>query len=78
MMDDDDDDSHVLLRQLQRARTKWGRIVLVLRSEGVKPRSIGYFYKAVVQSILLYGSETWVVSKFYDLKQFHSGPVSNW
>jgi len=54
-----------------RARTKWNRIGLVLRSEGMKSRAIGYFYKAIVQAILLLGSETWVVSDAH-LRQFRS------
>jgi len=71
ILDETDDDSYALQRQLAWARTKWGRIALVLRSQGVKPRAMGYFYKAVVQTILLYGSETWVVTDFL-LKQLHS------
>jgi len=74
ILDETDDDSYALQRQLARARTKWGRIASVLRSQGVKPRAMGYFYKAVVQTILLYGSETWVVTDFLlkQLRSFHS------
>jgi len=42
---------------------------VVLRSEGLKPRAMGYFYKAIVQAILLYGSEIWVVSADYHLRK---------
>ena len=74
ILDENDDDSHALLRQLARARTKWARIAAVLRSQGVKPRAMGYFYKAVVQAILLYGSETWVVTEnlLKQLQSFHA------
>ena len=34
----------------------------VLTREGADPRVMGMFYKAVVQSVLLYGCETWVVT----------------
>ena len=49
-------------------------IAPVLRSEGVRPKTMGYFYKAVVQAILLYGSETWVVSDSLMkwLRSYHS------
>jgi len=69
--DEDDDDKHASSRQLARARTKWNRIGRVLCSEGMKPRAISYFYKVIVQAILLYGLETWVVSDSH-LKQFRS------
>ena len=62
ILSDDDDDSHAALRQLDKARKKWNRLVSILRSEGVNPIIMGYFYKAVVQMVLIYGSESWVVS----------------
>jgi len=34
----------------------------VLRRENAPPRVSAKFYKAIVQSVLLYGSETWVLS----------------
>jgi hypothetical protein len=72
ILDENDNDTHALLiRQLARARSKWNRMGRVLRSEGMKPRAMGYFYKAIVQSVLLYSSETWVVSDTH-LRQFRS------
>jgi hypothetical protein len=35
----------------------------VLSPEHANPKIAGYFYKAVVQSILLYACETWVLSQ---------------
>ncbi len=74
ILDENDDDSHALERQLSRAKARWGRLAPVLRSQGVRPKTMGYFYKAVVQAVLLYGSETWVVSDFYlrQLRSYHS------
>ena len=34
----------------------------ILSREGAAPRVSGLFYKAVVQSIMLFGAETWVVT----------------
>eukprot|EP00978_Attheya_sp_CCMP212_P011353 scaffold28024_cov58-Attheya_sp.AAC.1 len=48
---------------LCKARKSWARISHILARGGVTPRVPGMFYKAVVQSILLFGSETWVVTK---------------
>ena len=74
ILDERDDDGPAVLRQLERARAKWGRFAALLRKEGVEPRVMGYFYKAIVQAVLLYGSETWVVadSVIQQLRSFHS------
>ena len=45
-----------------KARGTWARIGQVLRREIAPPRVSAKFYKAIVQSVLLYGSETWVLS----------------
>jgi len=46
----------------------------VLRHEGADKRTMSRFYLAVVQAKLLYGSETWVLSKrqLDRLKHFHA------
>ena len=49
ILDEEDDDSHALRSQLAKARKTWGRFSHVLRSQGVRPRVRGYFYKAVIQ-----------------------------
>jgi len=74
ILDENDDDSHALTRQLARARARWGRMASVLRSKGVNTRAMGYFYRAVVQAILLYGSETWVLTncQLKRLSNFHA------
>ena len=48
-----------IYRNLQKARQRWASVSRVLTREGASPRISGMFYKAVVQSVLLYGSETW-------------------
>ena len=55
-----DSDWPALRRNLSRARQRWGRISRLLAREGATPTVSGNFYKAIVQSVLLYGSETWV------------------
>ncbi len=35
----------------------------VLRSQNVAPFTAPRFYQAIVQAVLLYGSETWVLSR---------------
>jgi len=48
--------------QLRKARGTWARVGQVLQAENVPPRVAAKFYKVVVQAVLLYGSETWVLS----------------
>ena len=45
-----------------RARSVWGILGTLLRQCGEEPRVSEIFYRMVVQAILLYGSETWVLS----------------
>ena len=43
------------------AKLFWGRLGTLLQREGVYPKVLASFYRAVVQAILLYGSETWIL-----------------
>ena len=47
---------------MAKARKRWGRMQGILRREGATPRILGIFFKAVVQQVLLFGAETWVVT----------------
>jgi hypothetical protein len=51
-----------LYKNLKKAQAKWAMVHRPLIKTGVSPRHIGYFYKAIVQAILLYGSETWTIT----------------
>jgi hypothetical protein len=74
LLDETDNDDHAANRQLQRAREKWNCIGKVLSSQGVDARTMGYFYKAIVQAVLLYGSESWTLTEgtLKKLRSFHS------
>ena len=62
LLSNDDGDLRTVRKNLKKARWVWARLQNVLESEGADPRVCGMFYKAVVQSVLLYGCETWVVT----------------
>jgi len=49
-------------KNLKKARAKWTLISRPLIKTGVSERTVGLFTKAITQSVLLYGSETWVVT----------------
>jgi hypothetical protein len=74
ILEEGDSDVPTVNRNIKRARGTWGMIGRVLSSEGASPRAMGSFYKVVVQSVLLYGSESWVLSKamMKKLKSFHN------
>ena len=69
----DDDDVQAIRNQIRRARGTWARLGQVLKGENTSPRVSASFYKAIIQSVLLYGSETWNVTKtaLKQLEGFH-------
>ncbi len=62
LLSQDDDDIQAICAQMRKARATWARIRQVLRSENASAFAAARFYQAVVQAILLYGSESWVLS----------------
>ena len=52
-----DDNFPAVERILQRARGKWGCLAKILGREGEDRRTTGRFYVAVVQAVLMFGSE---------------------
>ena len=56
-----DDDWPDMRQNIIHARSVWERLGTLLRWEGADTKVLESFYGAVVQKILLYGSETWVL-----------------
>jgi len=46
----------------QSSRARWGSIAKILTIDGASPRVMGYFYKAIIQTVLLYWSELWTLT----------------
>jgi hypothetical protein len=63
MMVQDDNNVQAVRHQLRKARGTWAHVGQVLRSKNATPQVAAKFYKAVVQAVLLYGSETWNLTK---------------
>ena len=57
-----DDDWPAVVKNLSQARKVWSRMPRILSREGVALRVSGLFFKFVVQAVLLFGAETWVVT----------------
>ena len=48
---------------IRKARASWGRLERVLGREGADPKVSHSFYTAVTQQVLLFGAESWVLTK---------------
>ncbi len=55
----DDNDTQAMRANLAKARGCWARVSRVLRAENALPKVCGVFYKATIQAVLLFRSETW-------------------
>ena len=57
-----DNDWPAMVGNLQRERQKWEKLMRVMGIEGAYARTSGEIDLAVVQSLMLYRSETWVMN----------------
>ena len=65
--------------KLRRAQGKWGRLEKILGRKGVDKRTMGRLYVAVVQVVLLFGSEMLVLTPRLEkaLEGFHHWEARN-
>ena len=70
-----DDDWPEVAGNMVKARKSWGRLSRILSQEGANKRVLGNFFKAVVQTVLLFGEETWVLNPRIEraLERFQHG-----
>ena len=61
-LDQTDYDWPVVRRNVKRAQRVWGMLGKLLRREGADPKVAEMFYRAVTHPVLLFGSETWLIS----------------
>ena len=57
-----EDDWPAVVRNLSRERVVWKRMPEIYSREGADPRVSGFKKKSVVQAVLLFSAETWVVT----------------
>ena len=55
----DDEDVRAVQNKIKKAWGIWVQVGQVLQTDNTPPNVSTKFYKAVVQSVLLYGSKTW-------------------
>ena len=58
-----DDDWLDVAGNIKKARRIWGRLDRVLGREGADPNASLTFYIAMTQAVLIFGSETWVLTE---------------
>jgi hypothetical protein len=71
---EDDDDWPAIHDNITKARARWGQVAQVLTRQGTVATTMAHFYRVVVQAVLLYGSETWVITDrmWTALDSFHN------
>ena len=57
-----DDEWPAVVKNLSYPKKIWRRMSRILSREGAAPQVSGLFFKAVVQAVLLFRLETWVVN----------------
>ena len=57
-----DNDWTEVVKNLARARKVWSRMLYILSRERAAQGVSRFFFKAVVQAVLLFGADTWVVN----------------
>ena len=57
-----DDDWLAVVWNMAKALTAWRRMTRILSREGERPLASVFFFIAVVQSVLLFIKETWMVT----------------
>ena len=58
-----DDDWPAVAGNISKAQVTWGRLARILGQEGADLKVSRNFYIAVTQQVLLFGAETWVLTK---------------
>ena len=58
----DDDGIQAICAQMRKAQATWARVGQVLWSKNASPFVAAKIYQVIIQAILLYGSESWVIS----------------
>ena len=70
----DDEDAQAIGANIKKARRAWAQLHKVLRGENAEPGTCASFYRATVQAVLLFASETWNLtpSALKKLEGFHT------
>jgi len=69
-----DRDDLAVTENIKKARARWGQLCRIFSNDSTNPKVMSRFYIALVQQVLLFGSETWVLSRrlLRRLEAFHN------
>lgn len=69
----DGDNWPTIWHNLRKARKVWAQVLWILACDKVSPQISALFYRAIIQLVLLYTCETWMVDecKLHLLSNFH-------
>ena len=69
------DDWPKVLQNVGKAHRVWSCLGKLLRREGAEPQVSAMFYREVVQAVIIFGAETWVLSELMsrNLEGVHVG-----
>ena len=77
-----DDNFPGVLHNLRKAHQKWEWLSRVVIREGVYARTLGRIYVTVVQAVMMYGFDTWVMTprsgRVFGLIPPQGGPQADW
>jgi uncharacterized C2H2 Zn-finger protein len=62
-LSEDDSDIKAIRANIKKAQGKWSRLSRLLVREGANIRMMARFYLTIIQSVLLYGAETWAITQ---------------
>ena len=73
IISENDNDSNCIDYNLRKARQQWNSIAKLLKREGANAACMARFYMTVVQAVLLYGADSWTITKKdrIKLQSFH-------
>ena len=73
-MKDNDNDTDAITKQLNKTRSRWFKLAKIQKRKEANAKIISTFYKTIIQSLLLFSSETWVISSrnLEKLQSFHN------
>ena len=57
-----DDDWPAVVKNLSWSRNVWSRMSRILSREEAVPRVSGFFFKSMVQAVLIFKADTWLVT----------------
>jgi hypothetical protein len=75
----DDNDLTAVRANIEKAHAQWSKFSRILSQEGAKPKTMGIFYRTIVQAVLLFGSETWALTQRQEglVRSFHNQCARN-